>query len=148
MFLPADTFKTIVEFTPLISMDLIVEDHNGNILLGKRNNPPAKDFWFVPGGRILKNETLENAFSRLTKNELNIDIPYNQAEFLGVYEHFYEDSIFGNDISTHYVVLAYKIRCNHLSQLPPEQHSEYSWLSKKDILEKENIHSNTKLYFK
>lgn len=56
--LPKDEWKTIVENMPLVSVDLIVLYDSG-ILLGKRNNPPAKGEWFVPGGLVKKNETLE-----------------------------------------------------------------------------------------
>jgi colanic acid biosynthesis protein WcaH len=62
-------FKKFVASTPLVSIDLIVRDTQANILLGKRVNRPAKDFWFVPGGRVLKDETVEQAFIRLLEVE-------------------------------------------------------------------------------
>jgi colanic acid biosynthesis protein WcaH len=64
MFLEKDTFKTVIASTPLVSIDLVVTNQNGEALLGKRLNRPAKDFWFVPGGRILKEESLAAAFRR------------------------------------------------------------------------------------
>ena len=48
-----DEFKSIIKLTPLIAFDMIIE-YNDNILLGKRINNPAKGFYFIPGGRILK----------------------------------------------------------------------------------------------
>ena len=39
--LSEQTFKTIVDWTLLISLDLIVRDPKNNILLGKRVNRPA-----------------------------------------------------------------------------------------------------------
>ena len=57
----------IIDATPLISIDLIILNSNDEILLGKRNNRPAKGYWFVPGGRIRKNETLKQALSRIAK---------------------------------------------------------------------------------
>ncbi|HGU2589280.1 TPA: NUDIX domain-containing protein, partial [Escherichia coli] len=54
MFLHSQDFATIVRSTPLISIDLIVENEFGEILLGKRINRPAQGYWFVPGGRVLK----------------------------------------------------------------------------------------------
>jgi len=70
MYLDTKTFKTVIASTPLIAIDLIVVNERKEILLGKRLNQPAKNYWFVPGGRILKNETLDNAFKRLTLTEL------------------------------------------------------------------------------
>jgi colanic acid biosynthesis protein WcaH len=36
-----DKFKTVVENTPLISIDFIIENQAGEFLLGKRVNRPA-----------------------------------------------------------------------------------------------------------
>jgi colanic acid biosynthesis protein WcaH len=105
-----DTFRTVINSTPLISIDLVVRDSSGNIFLGQRLNRPAQGFWFVPGDRILKGESLANAFKRLTFVELDIV----DAQYLGLYEHFYNDSIYtdeheGIDISTHYVVNGFEV---------------------------------------
>ena len=147
MFLPSETFKTVLESTPLVAIDLIVQNSDSQVLLGKRVNRPAKGFWFTPGGRILKNETLEQAFVRLTRNELNISIDYNLTEFLGVYEHLYTDSIFGEDISTHYVVLAYRLVLSTPYNLPLDQHSDYLWFNINDIYQHPLVHANVKRYF-
>ncbi len=58
--LDLEIFKIVVENTPLFAIDLVVINSKQQILLGKRVNAPAKDYWFVPrGGRVYKNETLE-----------------------------------------------------------------------------------------
>ena len=82
-WLSRDTFRTIVDTAPLISIDLLVRDSAGRILVGKRVNRPAKGFWFVPGGRILKNETIAEAFLRLTEAELAQKIDISSARYLG-----------------------------------------------------------------
>ncbi len=51
-----DMFKAVVDATPLISIDLLIEKE-GKYLLGKRINKPAKGYFFSFGGRILKNKT-------------------------------------------------------------------------------------------
>ncbi len=50
-WLDRDTFKTIIDTTPLVSIDLLLRNAQGQILVGKRVNRPAQGFWFVPGGR-------------------------------------------------------------------------------------------------
>ncbi|WP_156484218.1 NUDIX domain-containing protein, partial [Kluyvera intermedia] len=75
MFLSQQAFATVVESTPLISIDLIVENEQGEILLGKRTNRPAQGYWFVPGGRVQKDESLADAFARLTEAELGLSLP-------------------------------------------------------------------------
>jgi len=42
--LDVQTFKNVVENTPLVSIDLCVVC-DGQVLLGKRNNDPLKDEW-------------------------------------------------------------------------------------------------------
>lgn len=151
MWLNNSTFKEVVQNTPLISIDFVIEDTEGRILLGRRNNPPARNFWFVPGGRIQKNETLNSAFERLTETELKVPISRKTACLIGVFEHFYPDSIFTNDsptISTHYVVLAYHICLDSKSliELPSDQHCEYRWWDKRCVEISEKVHANTRAY--
>jgi colanic acid biosynthesis protein WcaH len=69
-FLKEDVFALVVESTPLISIDLVVKSVANKILLGKRINRPAQNFWFVPGGRMYKNEKLDQAFKRIALAEL------------------------------------------------------------------------------
>ncbi len=104
----AKDFDAVVRLTPLVAIDLIVRARDGRILLGRRNYEPAKAYFFVPGGRITKNETLAAAFRRISRAELGVEGRIEEARFLGVYEHFYltnnrEQPGFG----THYVTLAY-----------------------------------------
>ena len=147
MFLNKEVFKTVVGSTPLISIDLVVRNPLGDILLGKRNNRPAQGYWFVPGGRIMKGEAMNAAFSRLCKEELGLCSDIKAANFLGPFEHFYEDSIFGSAVSTHYVVLGYEIEAEiSLANLPNSQHHEYDWFSIEEMAKAENVHRHSKWY--
>ncbi len=153
-FLPSDTFQLIVANTPLVSIDLIVRNHKGQVLLGKRVNRPALGMWFVPGGRVLKGESLRSAFARLTEVELGIELDIQQATYLGLYEHFYEDSIFTKDqclaenpVSTHYVVNAFEITLLEDLSLPYSQHNSYRWFDEADLLLDSDVHRHTRWYF-
>ena len=147
MFLAEDTFKTAIEHAPLESIDLVVKNSDGQYLLGYRNNRSAKGYWFVPDGRILKNETMGQAFIRLCKNELGLDLVRSQATFLSHFEHFYDDYVFGNEVSTHYVVLGYQIEINlDIHNLPKEQHCDYKWFSKQALLDSNKVHKHSKWY--
>jgi colanic acid biosynthesis protein WcaH len=144
--LPLETFKTIVASTPLVSIDLIVRNLQYEILLGKRTNRPAKGYWFVPGGRVLKDESLEKAILRLTNAELNV--ASSRANFKGVYQHFYDDNFSVDDFTTHYIVLAYEMFLDEdLLSLPVEQHSEYHWFTENQLLTNQEVHEHTKWYF-
>ena len=143
--LPVEMFKAVVDATPLISIDLLIENE-GKYLLGRRTNKPAKGYFFSFGGRILKNETIDNAMARVALNELNIDLK-STPEFIGVFEHFYNDSMYKN-VSTHYVNLAYEYEVEEVQNLPTEQHSEYQWFSVEELLNSDQVHSYVKDYFR
>ena len=138
-------FKTVVDSAPLISIDILIKKGN-KILLGKRINKPAQGYFFSTGGRINKNETIDNAMARVALNELNIDLK-STPEFIGVFEHFYDDSMYEN-VSTHYVNLAYEYEVEEIPNLPTEQHSEYQWFSIDELLESKQVHKYTKDYFR
>jgi len=139
------TFKTVIISTPLISIDLLVKKDN-KILLGKRINKPAQGYLFSIGGRVYKNETIDNAMIRIAKIELNIELN-STPRFVGVFEHFYDDSVY-EDVSTHYVNLAYEIEIEETLSLPSEQHNEYQWLTIDELLESKQVHKHVKDYFK
>ena len=149
MFLDKETFSTVIESTPLVSIDLVVKNKQGKALLGERLNKPAQGFWFVPGGRILKNESLVDAFKRLTAEELGQTLSIEQAQLLGPFDHFYNDNVFGDAFSTHYVAIAYELTLEtEVDQLPLNvQHESYQWFDIDDLLQNDNVHQNTKNYF-
>ena len=149
MWLPDETFKSIIQHTPLISIDLIVRNEQGEVLLGKRINAPAKGHWFVPGGRVRKNETLDDAFVRLVREELGIEsgVTRADAKFLGVFEHFYDDCVFNNKISTHYIVLAYLIEVKEIKIEKSKQHNEFAFYAEKYIRGINDLHQFARNYF-
>jgi len=140
------TFKTVVNSTPLISIDLLVKKDN-KILLGKRINKPAQGYFFSIGGRVYKNESIQQATARIAKDELNISLKLT-PRFIGVFEHFYDDGIY-KDISTHYINLAYEVDINNeILNLPNDQHNEYQWLGINELLSSKQVHKYVKDYFR
>ena len=139
------TFKTIIDSAPLISIDILLKK-DGKVLLGKRVNKPAQGYFFSMGGRVNKNEAIANAMARIAKNELNIELKYI-PKFIDVFEHFYDDSIYDN-VSTHYVNLAYEYEVEEIPNLPTKQHSEYRWFTIDELLQSVQVHKYTKDYFR
>jgi colanic acid biosynthesis protein WcaH len=138
-------FKTVVDSAPLVSIDILLKKDN-KILLGKRINKPAQGYFFSTGGRINKNETIDSAMVRIVKNELNIELKF-MPEFIGVFEHFYDDSIY-ESVTTHYVNLAYEYEVEEVLNLPIEQHNEYQWFTVSELLKSKQVHKYVKDYFK
>ena len=148
--LAEEDFVHVVRLTPLISIDLVVRLNDGRILLGRRKNEPARGTYFVPGGRITKNETIQAAFRRITLSELGIEKKITEARFEGCFDHIYTTNVFGNaGFGTHYVVLGYQLELTkELDHLPTEQHGDYIWMTESQILNSQEVHENTKAYFR
>ncbi len=152
MNLDETEFLDVIDRTPLVSIDLVVVDQEKRILCGWRVNQPARGSWFVPGGRILKGETLDDAFSRIAFAELGIgDWRRSDGRLLGVFDHLYDTNFAGvPGIATHYVVLAHRIDVDVRPTPPDLQHSKYAWLSAADAgtdAFRSSIHPNTAAYF-
>lgn len=151
--IPLEDFRIVVQNTPLISMDFIVKNiDTEEILLGKRVYKPAFGYYFTLGGRIFKNETIIEAQNRIFSNEFGFTL--NQIpKFLGIFEHFYNDSFVDDKISTHYVNLGYEITLSEselemIDNLPKEQHSSYRWFTLDELLLSDEVHKYVKDYYK
>jgi colanic acid biosynthesis protein WcaH len=140
----------VVRLTPLVSIDLVIRNPQNQVLLGFRNNEPAKGSLFIPGGIIWKNERVHQAFARIVKNETNWVASLDEARWLGVFEHFYPNNRFGEaGYGTHYVALGYELKLNDVSGLKGDaQHSKYGWWDEADLLASEDVHEYTKAYLR
>jgi len=122
----------------LISVDLIIHGKYG-YLLGMRNNNLAKESWFVPGGRIFKNETIK---------QVGVEININNVDFLGVFEHFYDNSLVSSKISIHYVVIVFQVSLElDIKELQLSDHSKYRYFNKGEINNSPDVYKYTKSYF-
>lgn len=148
-----EKFLSIIDATPLVSVDLIVKNTAGEVLLGKRLNRPAQSYWFVPGGRIRKNETIDSAIRRISQGELGVEFSQADMQMLGGYDHIYDDNYSDSydgetGINTHYVVLAYAMQIEQgLSIRPDQQHEALSWWPLNKLMDSEEVHQNSKNYF-
>nr|WP_223821465.1 NUDIX domain-containing protein [Achromobacter xylosoxidans] len=148
--LAENDFRRAVEMLPLVSIDLLLRDAAGRYLTGLRSNPPAQGSWFVPGGRIRKNETLPRALQRIVREELGLTLPPQAWRPRGVYEHFYGTNFAGEaGRSTHYIVLAYEAELTlDTASLPLGQHRRYRWQPAAAIAADPGAHPYTQAYFK
>jgi colanic acid biosynthesis protein WcaH len=142
-----EEFIRVVDATPLVAIDLVIRNGRGEVLLGKRGNRPAQHWWFVPGGRIRKDEPLQSALRRIAQTELQMEVP--PGRLLGAFDHFYSDNFFGVDgISTHYVTLAYECAITGSHAIGhDDQHTEIKWWPVEALMQSTEVHENTKRYF-
>ena len=147
-FIPKEEYVDVIKKTQIISTDLVIFNPDGQVLLGKRNNEPAKNTWFVPGGRVRKFETIDDAVKRITHGELGNQL--KKTSDVGVYHHTYSNNFANNDHGTHYIVFAVNILLDDMKNItitPDDQHSELMWWNVEDILKSTDVHIYTKNYF-
>lgn len=141
-------FKQLIKNAPLFAVDLVVLNEKNQILVGQRQNAPAQGFWFVPGGRVYKNESLPSAFNRISQAELGLTLNIENAQLLGLYDHFYKDSAFGEGISTHYINATHLVHLSseQLTNLPKEQHQDYRWAAINELESDQTVHFFSKIF--
>lgn len=156
VWLSPEQFAAACGALPLVSVDLYLtrETTNGReLLLGRRNNHPAQGWWFTPGGRIRKNEPLLQAMRRIADDEVGAaELSLEHVQFVGVWDHFYNDSAFDAHVSTHYVNLAYwlPMSADAVSglRLPvgiEAQHAAWKWIPLDLAAEDESVHENVRV---
>lgn len=147
MKLSSEEFLQVIRLAPLCSIDLVVLNEQKEILVGKRINAPAKGWWFVPGGRVFKNELLNDAFARISLAEIGRKIEINRCELLGVFEHFYNDCALNDIVSTHYINTPYLVKVEKGTiEAPNLQHESYRWIALDDVKDDQNIHEYSKVF--
>jgi colanic acid biosynthesis protein WcaH len=75
--LPEDIFYFISRTTPLINVDLLVQDNRGRLLLTWRDDKYYGPGWHIPGGIIRFKETLEQRIQKAAKRELGADVSFD-----------------------------------------------------------------------
>ena len=71
-FIDQELYDQILLHVPISCVDVVIV-HDGGVLLVRRNNPPACGEWWVPGGRVMKGETLREAARRKALGEVGLD---------------------------------------------------------------------------
>lgn len=139
-WIPPETWQTIVENVPIVSVDLVV--HRGaQVLLGKRQNEPAKGEWFFSGGRVRKREQREEAVHRIARAELNTDVIIEET--LGTDEHIYETAEVDSPSGKHYLSSGYLVHPQNDVSVGDDQHDSIKWFPTCDLPE---LHPYVKHY--
>ena len=148
--LSKEAWLKCVDSMPIFGIDMIILINKSDILMGKRINNPAKGKLFVPGGRVYKNESREEAFKRILINETGLDCNINDSISMGLFEHFYNTNFLSDENSnTHYIIEARLIKFNVENKKREikvnQQHSELEWININKSKSKQ-IHYYSKLY--
>ena len=119
MLIENELYDKIREVLPTVCVDLLVTNQQGQYLLAKRTEKPAKGSWWFPGGRIHKGETWEECAKRKGKEELGIDLPLGRL--LSV------ENYFADDADWHTVNLVVHAMYSHYWIELDKTHEEFIW---------------------
>jgi ADP-ribose pyrophosphatase YjhB (NUDIX family) len=105
--LPSDVFLFVSRITPLINVDLLIQDNRGRTLLTWRDDEFFGAGWHIPGGIIRYKETTADRIRACAREELGTDVSFDPAPLL------VSETIGAQSSRGHFISLLY--RCGLLS---------------------------------
>jgi colanic acid biosynthesis protein WcaH len=71
-FIDQELYDQILRHMPIACVDVAIV-YNGCVLLVRRDDAPARGQWWVPGGRVVKGETMRETARRKARQEVGLD---------------------------------------------------------------------------
>ena len=110
--IPLQLYRKIVDMMPICCVDALFKSGN-KLFLFKRAYEPAKNKWWIIGGRVLKGESLKDAMIRKVKEEIGVDVKI--LKMIGVYETIFPISRFdinNRKIGAHTISICFLVEPN------------------------------------
>lgn len=102
--LPSEVFLLVSRMTPLVNVDLLIQDDAGRTLLTWRDDECFGTGWHLPGGVIRFKERAADRIRACAREELGIDVTHGETPDAIV------ESIRKPDVRGHLVSLLYRCR--------------------------------------
>lgn len=93
-----DVFELVSELTPIVNVDLLIRNKNGEVLVSWRDDDICKKGWHIPGGVVRFKETLIERVHKTALSELGTDVIVSDKP-LEVNEIILNQSVRGHFIS-------------------------------------------------
>jgi nucleoside-diphosphate-sugar epimerase/ADP-ribose pyrophosphatase YjhB (NUDIX family) len=123
--IPTEVYNMILDNLPVLCVDLAVVKQN-KVFLIKRKNKPCEGSYWVQGGRMLKNEEIEQCGIRKTASELNIpEDKIKITKFLGVFSTEFNNSEQGS--ASHTVNITFQAEIEDIPLSFDKDHSDGKW---------------------
>jgi len=100
-YLSNKDYKFIYSRVPRLCVDLVIFSREG-IVFSKRDIPPYRGQWHLPGGRVFMRESIQKAIDRIVLVELDIEV--SQPKLLGYIEYPREQKVF------HSISMVFKVQ--------------------------------------
>ena len=133
MWISETLYSQILQVMPIPCVDLLVVGDADKVLLLLRKNEPAADQWWFPGGRVLLGEDRREAAIRKLKEECGL--VSTQFEEIGTFDIVFSDA---PKPRIHSITTLFKLKIGPESNLQLDQQSyEFCWLTSKEWLKRE-----------
>ena len=123
--IPEEDYRKIVDLMPIVCIDAIIVNENNEFLLIKRRNEPLKGEYWVPGGRLFKNEPLRKAAERKVREELGLNAGVLMP--IGVYEDVFERNPLNVSSGLHTISIVYLVVVEKDSVVLDGQSEDWGW---------------------
>ncbi|KMQ51539.1 GDP-mannose mannosyl hydrolase [Chitinispirillum alkaliphilum] len=124
--IPQKLYNEIIGNVPIACVDIAIIA-NGSVLLVKRKDPPAKDMWWLPGGRVLKGEMMKETALRKAREEVGIEC--HAGPIIYTAETIFPDGPY--DIPIHSINSCFFLYPVSAEQIPSldDHHEDYRWVN-------------------
>jgi len=119
--LGTELFMFASTLMPVVNVDLLVTNAQGEILLSWRDDPHCGQGWHIPGGCIRLNETFETRIRKTALAELGAEVEFDPVP-IGVYEIFsdkHRAGIADQRERAHFITLAFHCTLPDTCQIDP-----------------------------
>ena len=123
--IPVEDYKKMIDQLPIVCIDAVIMNHKGQYLLIRRKNEPLKGEYWVPGGRLLKNETLHDAIMRKINQEIGISAHIVMP--IGVYEDFFEKNPLNVESGLHNISIVFLMIAEGDEVCLDDQSDDWGW---------------------
>src|SRR5712691_7460393 len=114
--LPEEVFLFVSRITPLVNVDLLIQDDAGRTLLTWRDDESFGQGWHVPGGIIRYKQTTAESIRDCARRELDAEVTFDAEPLL------VSDTIRPCRNRGHFVSLLY--RCRLMTPPEPSRRAE------------------------
>ena len=104
--LPEELFLFVSRVTPLVNVDLLIQDDEQRTLLTWRSDEHYGSGWHIPGGIIRYKESAHQRIHEVARTELGTSVIFEPAPIAVI------ESIAGERNRGHFISLLYRCRLN------------------------------------
>ncbi|MGV8142501.1 MAG: NUDIX domain-containing protein [Candidatus Pacearchaeota archaeon] len=129
IIIPSKEYSKILEYVPLACVDVVIVKNKKVLLIQRNASGSFENEWWLPGGRIYKNEGLNDAVHRKVFEETGLKVTIKRQ--LGSYEAFdKKTSQEGVKSGTHTIATVFIGELEGIERIKLDKsHNNYKWVT-------------------